>query len=260
MSDARFNVIGVAISATDLPRAVDTILSWRQRGERHFVSTCTAHTLVECQRNPALRERINGAALAVPDGMPLVWLARKHGYPDVSRVYGPDLLLAVCEAGLPLGLRHFFYGGAPGVPERLAARLQQHFPSLSVVGCISPPYGELTTEEDAALVEQINAVAPDIVWVGLGTPKQDFWSADHVGRLTASALIGVGAAFDFHSGRVRQAPPWVQRSGLEWLFRLVQEPRRLWRRYLVDNAIFVYHVGAQSLGLRAYPIETKGIG
>jgi N-acetylglucosaminyldiphosphoundecaprenol N-acetyl-beta-D-mannosaminyltransferase len=257
MSDARFNVIGVAISATNLPEAAQTILSWKLRGEQHAVSTCTAHTLVQCQRDEDLRQRINSAGLATPDGMPLVWLARRRGLRDVSRVYGPDLLLAVCEAGLPLRLRHLFYGGAPGVPERLAARLQKRFPDLMVVGALSPPFRELTADEDTELTDRINAAAPDIVWVGLGTPKQDFWTTDHLGRLNAAALIGVGAAFDFHSGRIRQAPRWVQRSGLEWLFRLAQEPRRLWRRYLVDNALFVYHVALQSLRLRSYPIDAE---
>jgi N-acetylglucosaminyldiphosphoundecaprenol N-acetyl-beta-D-mannosaminyltransferase len=258
MSGTQFNVIGVAISATDLREATQTILSWKRRGERHNVSTCTAHTLVECQRSSDLRGRINRAGLATPDGMPLVWLAHRRGLHHVSRVYGPDLLLSVCEAGLSLGLRHLFYGGAPGVPERLAARLQERFPDLLVVDSISPPFGELTPAEDAELTNRINAAAPDIVWVGLGTPKQDLWTADHLGRLNATALIGVGAAFDFHSGRIRQAPGWVQRSGLEWLFRLIQEPRRLWRRYLVDNLIFVYHVTLQALRLRSYPIETDG--
>ena len=256
MNGARFNVIGVAISATNLPEAVQTILSWKQTGERHSVSTCTAHTLVECRRDAGLRHRINRAGLATPDGMPLVWLAHRRGLHDVSRVYGPDLLLAVCEVGLESRLRHFFYGGAPGVPERLVARLRSRFPELQVVGTFSPPYRDLTAEEDAAMVEQINAAAPDIVWVGLGTPKQDLWTADHRAKLNASALIGVGAAFDFYSGRVRQAPRWLQRSGLEWLFRLSQEPRRLWRRYLLDNLVFIYHVGLQSLGVHSYPIET----
>jgi N-acetylglucosaminyldiphosphoundecaprenol N-acetyl-beta-D-mannosaminyltransferase len=257
MSDARFNVIGVEISAIDLKEAVQTILSWKERGERHSVSTCTAHTLVECQRDPRLRRKVNSASLVTPDGMPLVWIAHRRGLRHVSRVYGPDLMLAVCEEGLPLGARHYFYGGAPDVPERLAASLRTRLPDLVVAGTMSPPYRELTADEDAAVVDQINAAKPDIVWVGLGTPKQDFWTADHLGKLNASALIGVGAAFDFHSGRVRQAPLWVQRSGFEWLFRLVQEPRRLWRRYLVDNAIFVYHVARQSLGLASYPIEIK---
>jgi N-acetylglucosaminyldiphosphoundecaprenol N-acetyl-beta-D-mannosaminyltransferase len=258
MTTERFNVIGVGISIINLNTAVDTILAWRSRGEQHFVSTCTAHTLVECRRNEELRANINRAALATPDGMPLVWLAHKRGHSQVSRVYGPDLMLALCEAGLRHGLRHFFFGGAPGVPEQLVSKLRTRFPTLSVVGTLSPPFRNLTSDEDSSIVCQINAAHADIVWVGLGTPKQDLWMADHIGRVKATALIGVGAAFDFHSGRVRQAPRWLQRSGLEWLFRLIQEPRRLWRRYLVDNLIFVFHTGLQLLGLRSYPIEAEG--
>jgi N-acetylglucosaminyldiphosphoundecaprenol N-acetyl-beta-D-mannosaminyltransferase len=258
MTKTGLNIIGVGISITNLDHAVRTILDWRSRGQHGAVSTCNAHTLVECHRNPALRARINAAALATPDGMPLVWLAHRRGHPNVGRVYGPDLMLALCEAGLPSGLRHCFYGGATGVADRLVARLRQRFPDLAVAGAISPPYRELDPEEDAAFVSQINAMSPDIVWVGLGTPKQDFWTAEHVGRVNATALIGVGAAFDFHSGRVRQAPKWIQKSGLEWLFRLSQEPRRLWRRYIVDNAVFVIHVALQATRLRRYPIETEG--
>ncbi|MFN0074633.1 MAG: WecB/TagA/CpsF family glycosyltransferase [Chloroflexota bacterium] len=257
MTAARFNVIGVGVSLTNLSEAVATILTWRVEGARESISTCTAYTLVECRRNPALRSRINSAGLATPDGMPLVWLGRQQGHHKVSRVYGPDLMLAVCKAGLSVGLRHFFYGGAPGVPERLAARLQTRFPTLQIAGTLSPLFHALSNAEDAAMVERINATQPDVVWVGLGTPKQDFWVADHRGRVHATALIAVGAAFDFLSGRVQQAPPWIQRCGFEWLFRLVQEPRRLWRRYLVDNAIFLFHVGLQRAGIREYPIETE---
>lgn len=254
MSVSRANVLGVGISELTLEGAVRTILEWRARGERHHVSTCNVHTIMECQRSTALRRRVNAAGLATPDGMPLVWLLRSCRR-DVSRVYGPDLMLALCQAGLAHGLRHCFYGGAPGVPERLAERLRGQFENLQVVSAISPPFRNLTPEEDEACVRQINAARPDIVWVGLGTPKQDYWVADHVGRVEATALIAVGAAFDFHSGRMRQAPRWVQRSGTEWAYRLIQEPRRLWRRYLIDNALFLGHLALQLSGLRAYPFD-----
>jgi len=254
----RVNIIGTGVSAITLDATVQTILGWRQRAERNAVSTCTAHTLVEAQRDRSLRERINRATIATPDGMPLVWLCRAAGHPDVTRVYGPDLMLALCEAGCSSGLRHYFYGGAEGVPEMLAAELTRRFPDLQVAGTLSPPYRPLTAQEDAAIVEQINATRPDVVWVGLGTPKQDFWVADHRGKVNAAALIAVGAAFDFHSGRVKQAPRWIQRSGLEWLYRLIQEPRRLWKRYLVDNIIFLTHVGLQRSSLRQYPLTPTG--
>jgi N-acetylglucosaminyldiphosphoundecaprenol N-acetyl-beta-D-mannosaminyltransferase len=186
-----------------------------------------------------------------------VWLSRLRGFRDVERVYGPDLLLACCDHSRVIGYRHFFYGGGPGVPELLSERLRARFPGLSVAGGFSPPFRELTPDEDAECVHRINAAHPDIVWVGLGTPKQERWMAEHRATLDAAVLIGVGAAFDFHAGLKRQAPRWMQRSGLEWLFRLLAEPRRLWRRYLRNNPLFVWHVLLQSLHLREYP--TAGV-
>lgn len=254
MEPPRTNVLGVGISAITMEMAVTVIDGWIARREPHYVCVATVHGVMECQRDPALRTIYNRSGLTTPDGMPLVWLSRLSGYRYVERVYGPDLLLALCAYGLPRGYRHFFYGGEPGVAEALAARLRARFPGLQVVGTCTPPFRPLTPEEDAAVVAAINAAGPDIVWVGLSTPKQDRWMAEHVGRLTAPVLIGVGAAFDFHSGRKRQAPRWMQRAGLEWLFRLSQEPRRLWRRYLIYNPLFVVLVLLQWSGLRRYSL------
>ncbi len=164
--------------------------------------------------------------------MPIVWLLRARGFQHVERVYGPDLMQAVCANGLERGYRHYFYGGAEGIPERLAQRLQEQFPGLCVAGTYSPPFRALTPEEDQAVIRRIQAARPDIVWVGISSPKQEAWMYNHVERLGVPALIGVGAAFDFLSGAKRQAPRWIQRSGFEWLFRLACEPRRLWKRYL----------------------------
>jgi N-acetylglucosaminyldiphosphoundecaprenol N-acetyl-beta-D-mannosaminyltransferase len=187
--------------------------------------------------------------------MPLVWLSRLQGFHHVERVYGPDLMLALCERLAAKGYRHFFYGGAEGVPEQLASVLQKRFPGLQVAGTFSPPFRSLTADEDDRIVQMINAAAPDIVWVGLSTPKQERWMAGHRERLTAPVLIGVGAAFDFLTGRKPQAPRWMQRAGLEWLFRLLTEPRRLWRRYLINNPLFVALVVLQALGVRRYGLE-----
>jgi N-acetylglucosaminyldiphosphoundecaprenol N-acetyl-beta-D-mannosaminyltransferase len=192
--------------------------------------------------------------MVTPDGMPLVWLNHLHGRRWVERVYGPDLLLAMCAHSLSTGYRHYFYGGAEGIPELLATRLQERFPGLRVAGTYSPPFRPMTPAEDAELVERINASGADIVWVGISTPKQDRWMADHVGRLTASVLVGVGAAFDFHAGVKPQAPRWMQRNGLEWLFRLATEPRRLGRRYVLYNPLFVWLVIQQALG-RPYDLN-----
>jgi N-acetylglucosaminyldiphosphoundecaprenol N-acetyl-beta-D-mannosaminyltransferase len=193
--------------------------------------------------------------MVTPDGMPLVWLSRLWGNPSVQRVCGPDLLPACCARGVRTGLRHFFYGAAEGVAGRLAERLRSRFPGLAVVGTYSPPYRPLTAAEDEEVVQRINDAEPDIVWVGLSTPKQERWMAAHVGRLSAPVLLGVGAAFDIHAGLVPRAPGWIQRTGLEWLFRLGAEPRRLWRRYLINNPAFVWHVALQATGIARYEME-----
>ena len=252
---SRVNVLGVGVSPITKGYALATIERWIAEGRRQYVCVSGIHGVMESQRDPRLRAIHNGAGLVTPDGMPLVWISRLKGFRHVERVYGPDLMLACCERSVTTGYRHYFYGGGPGVPEQLAERLGARFPGLKVVGCLSPPFRAVTAEEDAAIVDQINRAAPDIVWVGLSTPKQEQWMFTHRSRLQAPVFIGVGAAFDFHAGLKPQAPGWMQRSGLEWLFRLWQEPRRLWRRYLRNNPLFVWHVCLQSLGIREYHLE-----
>jgi N-acetylglucosaminyldiphosphoundecaprenol N-acetyl-beta-D-mannosaminyltransferase len=207
------------------------------------------------QADSELRGIHNLAGLVTPDGMPLVWIGRLQGHRQMDRVYGPDLMLALCERSVPRGYRNYFYGGAASVPEQLAEGLQSRFPGLQVSGTYSPPFRPLTPDEDADVVTKINAAQSDIVWVGLGTPKQERWMAAHVGRIDAPVLLGVGAAFDFHTGRLPQAPNWMRRSGLEWCFRLLTEPKRLWRRYLSNNPRFVALVLLQGLGLRHYSLD-----
>ena len=198
----------------------------------------------------ALRDVHNAADMVTPDGMPLVWLGRLFGHRHVTRVYGPDLLLELCAATAIPGLRHFFYGGGEGVAEILTSRLRERFPALVVAGTCTPPYRPLSAAERATIIETIEASRPDIVWVGLGAPKQERWMAEFAPNLRIPVLIGVGAAFDFHAGVKPQAPRWMQRSGLEWLFRLATEPRRLWRRYLLSVGVFPVPRG---LGVGARP-------
>ncbi|HET7468287.1 MAG TPA: WecB/TagA/CpsF family glycosyltransferase [Gemmatimonadales bacterium] len=233
------DVLGVGVSAVDMGQALTAIQEWIARGGRHYVCVTGVHGVMESQRDPELRRIHNAAGLVTPDGMPLVWLARRAGFRHVDRVYGPDLMLACCQRSVERGYRHFFYGGGPGVPERLAHRLIERYPGLQVVGTFSPPFRSAGAPESEEVIQQINAAGADIVWVGLSTPKQERWMDAHRGRLQAPVLIGVGAAFDFHAGVKRQAPRWMQRSGLEWLFRLGQEPRRLWRRYSYNNVRFI---------------------
>jgi N-acetylglucosaminyldiphosphoundecaprenol N-acetyl-beta-D-mannosaminyltransferase len=248
MTIPRANILGVGVSATTMKITLCTIEAWIARQESHYVCVTGVHGVMESWRDEALRHIHNTAGLVTPDGMPLVWLSRLMGFRQVERVYGPDLMLTVCERSAQQGYRHFFYGGAPGVAGELASRLQSRFLGLQVAGVYSPPFRALTPEEDRAVVEHINAANPDIVWVGMSTPKQERWMSEHRERLNAPVLIGVGAAFDFHTGLKRQAPRWMQKNGLEWLFRLVMEPRRLWRRYLINNPWFLCLVLLQVLG------------
>ncbi len=274
----RYNVLGVGVSAVTLPQARELVLGARGRLKTGYICLGTAHGLTEAQRDHELRRIYNASWLTTPDGMPLVWLGRwetrrwtatsgRRGEGDaganaaearvppmVERVYGPDLMLAVCAAGRAVGLRHYFFGGMPGVTAELRARLIARFPGLEVVGVFTPPFRELNAAEFAALQADVARVRPDVIWVGLSSPKQEKFMARYWRELDASVLIGVGAAFDFHSGRVRQAPRWIQRSGFEWLFRLCTEPRRLGPRYLKTNPLFALRVLAQKTGLRRYSI------
>jgi N-acetylglucosaminyldiphosphoundecaprenol N-acetyl-beta-D-mannosaminyltransferase len=210
-----------------------------------YVCATSVHGLVEASRDPDFRRILNEAWIITPDGMPLVWLGRRLGARAMERVYGPTLMLRVCELSAPLGLRHFFYGGAPGVADDLARRLTTRFPGLVSVGTHCPPFRPLTRQEMDDATRVINESGADIVWVGLGTPRQERWADAARGRLEAKVAVTVGAAFDFHTERVRQAPRWMQRRGLEWLFRITQEPGRLLRRYASNNPRFVYLAARQ---------------
>ena len=247
----RCAVLGVNVSPVDPDRALATLAGWIGGGEREYVCVSGVHGVMECQRDGELRLIHNRAGMVVPDGMPLVWVSRARGFEGAARVYGPDLMLKVCEAGLEHGWRHYLYGGAEGVPERLSRALRDRFPGLDVAGTYSPPFRPLSEEEARAVVDRIDEAAPDIVWVGLSTPKQERWMSRFRSRLEAPVLIGVGAAFDFHAGLKPQAPHWMQRNGLEWLYRMATEPRRLGPRYLRNNPAFVVRLGREELGRMA---------
>jgi N-acetylglucosaminyldiphosphoundecaprenol N-acetyl-beta-D-mannosaminyltransferase len=256
----RINVLGVGISAITPDRALESIAGWVESGERHYVCVCAVHTVMECQRDPELRRMINRASLAVPDGMPLVWISRLKGQPQVRRVYGPDLMLSFCELAARRGYTNYLLGGVVGQPEILGQRLLERFPNLLIAGGAPTPARPLSPVDNDEIIEAINRVGPDVVWVGMGTGYQERWIAQNRHRLRAPVLIGVGAAFDMHSKRVRQAPAWMQRTGLEWFFRLLQEPLRLWRRYLLGNPLFVYRLLVQQMGFRDYPEPEEPAG
>lgn len=250
LSVLQFSVLGVRIDSIVILDALAQIEAWvRMRGLGRYVAVTGMHGVMEAEKDAEFRAILNEADLVVPDGMPLVWLGRLRGHRLKRRVYGPELMLTFLQQ-TGGAYRHFFYGGAPGVPEQLAERLRLKVPELKVVGTHSPPFRALTTEEDAEIARQINDAAPDVVWVGLSTPKQERWMHRMRSLLRAPVLVGVGAAFDIHTGRARQAPAWMRENGLEWLFRLLSEPRRLWRRYLVLGPKFVFLVCLEVLGLR----------
>jgi N-acetylglucosaminyldiphosphoundecaprenol N-acetyl-beta-D-mannosaminyltransferase len=246
-----YSVLGVRVAAVQIPEVVERMEEWISRRDGcQYIAVTGMHGVTEAQHDAEFKTILNSAGLVVPDGMPLVWIGRRHGFEMRRRVYGPELMEGFCRETAQKGYRHFFYGGAPGVGEELAARFVSRFPGMVVAGTYSPPFRSLTREEDGEVVQAIEVAQADIVWVGLSTPKQERWMYEHRGRLNVPVLIGVGAAFDFHTGRIAQAPEWMRECGLEWLFRLMMEPQRLWRRYLVYGAEFAALVLLELLRLK----------
>jgi N-acetylglucosaminyldiphosphoundecaprenol N-acetyl-beta-D-mannosaminyltransferase len=238
-SPSDYFVLGTRVDAVQIPGVIAQMQDWISRRDAcRYIAVTGMHGVTEAKHDPQLRAALASASLVVPDGMPLVWLGRKHGFALPRRVYGPELMLRFWQETRSTRYRHFFYGGAPGVADALAHKFARQFPDHQIAGTFSPPYRNLTPNEDQEICSVINDSKSDVVWVGLGTPKQERWMRDHQDRLASPVLIGVGAAFDFHAGRVRNAPAWMGDNGLEWLFRLAQEPRRLWRRYLIRGSEF----------------------
>jgi N-acetylglucosaminyldiphosphoundecaprenol N-acetyl-beta-D-mannosaminyltransferase len=231
MRTDRADVLGVDVSVINMDDAIATLERWIEEERREYVCVTGVHGVMECRRDPLLRKIHNEAGMVTPDGAPLVHFLRLTGKKRTQRVYGPDLMREMTAISGRRGYRQFYYGGNIGVAEKLRETLVRSVPGLQVVGTLCPPFREMTPEEDCAVVDAINAARPHIVWVGLSTPKQERWMATHLGRIEVPVMIGVGAAFDFLAGTKRQAPRWMQRHTLEWLFRLCSEPRRLWRRY-----------------------------
>lgn len=232
-------ILGTRLDATSYTDATQRILAWAEASASRYVCAANVHMVMEGYDDAAFRDVVNGASLITPDGTPLVWMLRGLGLPAQARVYGPTLMLHVCEAAararLPIGL----YGGRPDILAALKSRLERRFPGLVVAYAYGPPFRALSEAEETAVRQAIRASGARILFVGLGCPKQERWMARQRGQLPL-VMLGVGAAFDFHAGRIRQAPAWMQRAGLEWAFRLSKEPRRLWQRYLKHNPRFVH--------------------
>ena len=254
LTSPRVNVLGVGISALNLDLAVAKVAEALEQKRKGYICVTGVHGVSEAQEDSAFRTILNRAFLNTPDGMPMVWMGKLRGIREMGRVYGPDLMLRLFELSQSRGFTHFFYGGGPGVAEELKSKLETRFPGVRIVGTFTPPFCPLTAEEEADLVRIVSAARPDMFWVGLSTPKQEKFMASHWEQLEATLFFGVGAAFDFHAGRVRQAPRWMQRSGLEWLFRLVCEPRRLWKRYFKNNPLFILRAAAQISGIKKYEL------
>lgn len=242
-------VLGARIDALSWSQALDRIGGWAAARESRYVCICNAHSIVTADRDAEFAKAIEASDMATPDGAPVAWMLRRLGHPAQKRINGPDLMWrylgGLGEDSPPI----YLYGGTEETLAALRARIVAAFPKVTVAGCHSPPFRELTAEEDAAAVARINASGAGTVWVGLGCPKQERWMAAHRGRVNA-VMIGVGAAFDFHAGRIRRAPLWMREHGFEWLHRLASEPGRLWRRYLVTNTVFMARAAVQLLGRR----------
>lgn len=244
-----FKVLGIRLDAVQIPDVICQMEQWiNEKSFGHFIAVTNTHVVTEARRQSSFKRVLGAADLVVPDGMPLVWLGRQLGYPLKRRVYGPELMETFLRESGPR-YRHFLYGGAPGVPECLSRILSKRFQGIRFVGTYSPPFRLLTSKEDEEVVELINKAEPDVLWVGLGAPKQELWMYEHKESLRVPVMVGVGAAFDFLAGVKSQAPHWMKEHGLEWLWRLMSEPRRLWRRYLIYGSLFVSLVILEKMGI-----------
>lgn len=251
-----FDVLGVKVHALDINRAADVIADAVRQGCKGYVAATGVHGVVESRRNSELKKVLDGALLNVPDGMPLVWFGRLSGHAEVGRVYGPDLMLKMCELSLKEGWTHFLYGGRPGVADELQTKLEQRFPGIRIAGKYCPPFRSLNTAEEQDLIRIVAQTKPDFFWVGISTPKQEKMMAQYLDKLPVKVMLGVGAAFDIHSGRTKDAPEWMKKSGLQWFYRLCREPGRLWSRYFYIVPVFIILAGLQLLGLRRYNNKT----
>lgn len=251
----RTNILGVGINALNMDDAIRLSETLIRAGGKGYICITDVHCVIEAQSDAAFRTILNNSFMTTPDGMPLVWTGRLQGHRGMRRVYGPDFLLEACRVSAEKGYRHFFFGGRPGIVDRLTSELAKRFPGLQIVGAYTPPFRPLTPMEEGELEALVAEAKPDFFWVGLGSPKQDKFMAQYFRKLDAKLMVGIGAAFDIHSGLVREAPHWMKSVGLQWFHRLIQEPGRLWKRYLTCIPKFMWNIGLQILGIRRYDIE-----
>jgi N-acetylglucosaminyldiphosphoundecaprenol N-acetyl-beta-D-mannosaminyltransferase len=255
VESARVNILGVGVSAINMDSAIRQTDRLLARGERGYICVTGVHGIMEAQTDDAFRDILNRSFLTTPDGMPTVWLGRVHGFKDMKRVYGPDYMVALCEHSVTRGYRHFLYGGKSGVAEDLRRELTRRFPGLEIVGTYTPPFRPLNAAEEQDLRSQLQSSQADVLWCGLSTPKQERFMAAYSHRMPVKLMVGVGAAFDLLSGNLSEAPDWMKKAGLQWLYRLIKEPKRLWRRYLLNNPRFTWLTFLQLTGLKAFSLN-----
>lgn len=241
------SVIGSHIDAVNWSQALARIHNWSATRQSRYVCICNVHSVVTARHDENFARVIRDADMATPDGAPVAWMMRRSGVAGQQRINGPDLMWRYFAEAANRNESIYLYGGQRSTLDLLQRKIVEQFPGLNIAGAYSPPFRPLSEEEDAAVIEAINASGAHTLWVSLGCPKQENWMAANRGRINA-VMIGVGAAFDYHAGTIRRAPVWMQRNGLEWLHRLCSEPRRLWKRYLVTNTIFIYYAARQLLG------------
>ena len=251
--DPRANVLGVSIDAVDMESALERIEFALDSERKGYICLAGVHGVMEAQRDPELAKIFAGAALAAPDGMPTVWVGRHQGHRAMERVAGPDLMFEVIRREEFRGLTHFLCGGKEGVAQELRDKLLDRFPFVKIVGVCTPPFGPMSLAEECEFIENIGRLRPDVVWVGISTPKQERFMARYLPLLETRLMFGVGAAFDFHTGRIADCAEWIKRCGMQWLDRLLQDPKHLWKRYLRNNPAFLFHIALQLTGLRTYP-------
>jgi N-acetylglucosaminyldiphosphoundecaprenol N-acetyl-beta-D-mannosaminyltransferase len=248
-------ILGTRVDPTNYEEVTSRVMDWSRAGESRTVCVANVHVIMEAYDSSQFQGMINGSDIVTPDGMPLVWILRRRGHPHQTRVYGPDLTLKLVEAAAEYGVPVGFYGSTPAVLEKLTARLKDLYPQLNIVYSTSPPFRPLSTTEDERVTNDINTSTARILFVGLGCPRQERWIMEHRGRVQ-SVMLAVGAAFDIHAGSKPQAPAWMQRSGLEWIFRLLTEPERLWKRYFFHNPRFLWLTGLERIGFRHQKTKT----
>jgi N-acetylglucosaminyldiphosphoundecaprenol N-acetyl-beta-D-mannosaminyltransferase len=245
-------LLGISVEALDMERALSRIAKELAARRKGYICMAGVHGIMEAQRDAELAGIYASSSITVPDGTPTVWVGRWQGHKWMQRVAGPDLMREVFRRKEFAGCTHFLYGGEEHVAEQLRERFTRSYPWARIVGTYTPPFRDLNAEEEESLIARVSKLKPDIIWVGISTPKQERFMHRYLHRLDTTLMFGVGAAYDFHTGRIQDAPQWVKTMGMQWLHRLLQDPRRLWKRYLRNNPAFLWHIALQLSGLREY--------